>query len=460
MSQPEILPIEVESQRAVARTWSRFVGGRGRGATALSRGVRGVVQASWRRSIRAQVHPDLAAAPMALEDDALHDALEHTDWLTVASEAVARQWRGFAGEGHILSLFDEGGRMLATEGDPAALEGLAEINFKPGGQWNEATVGTNGPGTALATGSPTHIVGAEHFCERWQRWHCAAVPITDPVTSRTVGVIDISGFREYAHPHTLNLALALGLAIEQALGARALERRNLVLQAFGHLAARYPGDGILALDAGGHVLGASSVPPELADALASVVRNAPGTLAGASPVPVPLPGRRPALWHPVRQGHATIGGCFVLEPTPLWRDTEDIPFQPGDIPVYARRYFEAGARDLGRSGVEVDPLVFSALQAYPWPGSVRELKQVVRRVLLSTSGRIGVHDLPRAIREAWGEAEGANSAIDEEDARLMAVVRESRTMAEAAAKLGVVRSTLYRRIERFGLRTQRVIGRE
>ena len=457
MAQPDI-PIEAESQRAVARTWSRFLGSRGQ-RPAMPAGVRDVVQASWMRSLGADVRPDLPTAPLALDRHQLHDTLERTDWLVTATEAVARQWRGFAGEGHILTFFDAGGRMLAAEGDEAALEGLAEINFRPGGQWTEAVVGTNGPGTALATGRPTHIVGAEHFCEGWQRWHCAAVPITDPGTSRIAGVIDISGFREQAHPHTLGLTIALAVAIEQALAARALERRNLVLQAFGLLAAQYPGDGLVAVDAGGVLIGASGVAPELADLLASLVRSAPGSLPAGAGAPVPLAGRRPAHWFPVRQGPATAGGCFLIETEALPKGSEGIPFRPGDVPVYARRFFEAGARDLGRLGVIVDPLVYEALQAYHWPGNVRELKQVVRRVLLATTGAIRVHDLPRAIRESWGEGEGRNSAIDEEDARLMVVVRESRTMAEAAAKLGITRSTLYRRMGRYGLELRRVVGR-
>ena len=387
--------------------------------------------------------------------------LEETDWLTTASEAVTHQWRAFAGEGHILAFFDDRGRMLAAEGDPEALEGLGEINFRPGGQWSELAVGTNGPGTALATGRPTHIVGAEHFCQGWQRWHCAAVPISDPVTSRVAGVIDISGFREYAHPHTLNLALALGAAIEQALAARTLDRRNLVLQSFGALVARYPGDGVLAVDAGGRVLGASSVAPDVAAALVAAVRGGRISLSKQATTPITLADRRAATWFPVLQGHTTVGGCFVLECGALPKGSEGIPFKPGDVRVYARRFFEAGARDLGRLRVDVDPAVYDALQGYHWPGNVRELKQVVRRVLLATTGTIGVQDLPRVIRESWaGAIDATTSAIDDEDARLIQVVRESRTMADAAAKLGITRSTIYRRMARFGLRPRRVLGRD
>lgn len=462
MSDYQPIPFGPDAQRELERHWGVLVGGStGPLAAVRAGGVRSLVQDSWRRSAGAAVRPDLGAAPVVFTPDDLVGAAERSDWLVVAGEAVARHQHSFSGIGHVLTLFDHEARMLACEGDPAALEGLAEINFRPGGLWTEEAVGTNGPGTALATGAPAHIVGAEHYVERWQRWHCAAVPIHDPATSQVAGVLDISGFREYAHPHTLNLALALVVAIEQTLAAREVERRYLTLQSLTDLAARYPGDSIVALDRGGRVVGASpSVSTELAESLALLVRQSGDGLA-AEATPIVVNARRTAMWFPVRQGRVVVGGCLVLEGGAPRYGTEGIPFHPGDVPVYARRFFEAGARDLGRLGVHVEPAVYEALSAYHWPGNVRELKNVVRRILLATTHQVRLADLPRFIREAYaGAADSAGSAIDKEDAELMRVVRESRTMAEAAARLGVTRSTLYRRMERFGLKPKRVVERE
>ncbi len=462
---PELQPIpfDAEAQRALERHWGVLVGcGAGFGALTGSGAVRHLVHESWQRSAGAMVRPDLGAAPVVLNEDELHGAAERSDWLEVADQAVARHQQSFGGIGHVLTLFDGEARMLACEGDPAALEGLAEINFRPGGLWTETAVGTNGPGTALATGAPAHIVGAEHFVERWQRWHCAAVPIRDPATSEIAGILDISGFREFAHPHTLNLALALVVAIEQTLAAREVERRYATLQSFTDLTARYPGDSIIAMDRGGRVVSASpSVSPELAEALALLVRQSRDGLASEGAIPLVVNARRTAMWFPVRQGRMVVGGCLVLEGGAPHYGSEGIPFHPGDVRVYARRFFEAGARDLGRLGVSVDPAVYDALSAYHWPGNVRELKNVVRRVLLATDRQVRLADLPHFIRQAYaGSTDTASSAIDREDAELMRVVRESRTMADAAARLGVTRSTLYRRMERFGLKPKRVVERD
>jgi transcriptional regulator of acetoin/glycerol metabolism len=463
MESTELIPFQPDAQRVLERQWGAVVAGRSRGAElADARLLRGLVRDSWRRSAAASVRPDLGSAPVVLGQDELQLAAERSDWFDVAARSVAQHQQSFSGVGHILTLFDHEARMLSCEGDPAALEGLAEINFRPGGHWAEAVVGTNGPGTAIATAQPAHIVGAEHFCERWHRWHCAAVPIHDPATAEIAGVLDISGFREYAHPHTLNLALALVVAIEQTLAARETERRYLTLRSFTDLTARFPGDAVVAIDRGGRVVSTTpSLSPTLAAALAAAMRPAGGWLAPEAVVPVAIDGRRPAIWFPVLDGRRVIGGCLLLEGGASQGGSEGIPFQPGDIPVYARRFFEAGARDLGMLAVNVEPEVYQALSAYHWPGNVRELKNVIRRLLVVAGHHIRLGDLPQAIREACAGADGApSSAIDQEDARLAAVVQESRTMAEAAAKLGVTRSTLYRRMERFGLKPRRVVGRE
>jgi len=94
-------------------------------------------------------------------------------------------------------------------------------------------------------------------------------------------------------------------------------------------------------------------------------------------------------------------------------------------------------------------------------------------VMMVAGGVVSVADLPHTIRAAYlsGAPKRPDavrpagppspvSRIDREDARLMDVVNRSRTMAAAAAELGITRSTLYRRMERFGLQPRRVIGRK
>jgi sigma-54 dependent transcriptional regulator, acetoin dehydrogenase operon transcriptional activator AcoR len=316
MSELSALPLDRAAQHDVERSWEITLAD-GRPAPS----VRPTVRDSWGRSLDARIRPDLRHAPLVWQTDDLQRARERTGWLGLAQRAVAVQRGAFATGGHILTLFDRDGRMLHAEGDPQALEGLESINFRPGALWAEHAVGTNGPGTALATGRPAHIVGAEHFCERWQDWHCAAAPIRDQLTGDLQGAIDLSGFRESVHPHTLMLVIAVAVTVEQMLAARDMERRARVLGRFAELAARWPGDALVAVDRAGALLSASPavpaalhplapVPEQLRRALAEIVEG----FTSDEPREVWLPGPEAghAVAHPVFDGQTPVGACLLL----------------------------------------------------------------------------------------------------------------------------------------------------
>jgi transcriptional regulator of acetoin/glycerol metabolism len=82
-------------------------------------------------------------------------------------------------------------------------------------------VGTNGIGTALATGRPAQVHAAEHFCEGIKRWTCAAAPIYDPASGAILGVLDISGPPATYQRNNLALAVATARQIEASIAARA-----------------------------------------------------------------------------------------------------------------------------------------------------------------------------------------------------------------------------------------------
>ena len=310
------LPVGREAQKRIAEEWLVAQ------ATGVARGsVRTLVRESWARSRKTRVRADLTHAPMAWDEDGLLAARERTDWLGFAARVVAAHGGAYADGGHILTLFDADGRMLASEGDPHALDGLHGINFRPGALWAEEAVGTNGPGTALATGRPVHIIGAEHFCQAWHQWHCAAVPFRDPATGGVLGVVDVSGFRDAAHPHTLTLVVAIAVAIEQMFAAREAERRVGVLRRYGDLASRFPGDALVAVDRAGSVLSASHAVPAplhplapLSDPLRGALAHAVSASASDSPreVWIPIDGGREAVAHPVFDGRTPVGACLVV----------------------------------------------------------------------------------------------------------------------------------------------------
>ncbi len=224
--------------------------------------VRSIVDASWTRSSVAGVSPGLARAQRVLGDDQIDDVRRSLDWFR-----FAQPWTDgdeHAAPGHILSFFDRQGHLIACAGDPRVTELAKEVNFAPGGLWTESAVGTNGPGTALATGSPVYIIGAEHYCQAWHGWHCAAIPLRDPMTGEVVGAVDVSSNSVAAgpHPQTMHLVRMMALAVEAKLHNAAMARRLELVEAFFTVASRYSTERVVVIDRSGLVVAASPSVPD------------------------------------------------------------------------------------------------------------------------------------------------------------------------------------------------------
>jgi transcriptional regulator of acetoin/glycerol metabolism len=95
----------------------------------------------------------------------------------------------------------------------------------------------------------------------------------------------------------------------------------------------------------------------------------------------------------------------------------------------------------------------SALRQYRWPGNVRELNHVIERAVLMARGdTIEPVDLRLDATHATSEAVLARTLDDiEREAIEQALGRNDGNVVAAAAELGVSRSALYRRMEKFGL---------
>jgi len=128
---------------------------------------------------------------------------------------------------------------------------------------------------------------------------------------------------------------------------------------------------------------------------------------------------------------------------PLRARRDDIPLLAA---YFLARYSKASARE---------PLVLTdgasrALDAYDWPGNVRELAHVMQRaVLLAKGERIEVADLRLTERDATENLE--NLTLEQAERYVIQRALEScgGDVAAAAAKLGMSRSALYRRLEKI-----------
>ncbi|HWE13786.1 MAG TPA: GAF domain-containing protein [Solirubrobacteraceae bacterium] len=123
---------------------------------------------------------------------------------------------------------------------------LDGVKLAPGFNYSEELVGTNGIGTALEAGRPTHVFGHEHYAEKLEGLACAGVPIHHPITGKTVGVIDLTCWRKNADPLLVALVKSTADQITQALLNSSSEREFHLLEEYVR-ACRRAGGIVLAL---------------------------------------------------------------------------------------------------------------------------------------------------------------------------------------------------------------------
>lgn len=124
-----------------------------------------------------------------------------------------------------------------------------------------------------------------------------------------------------------------------------------------------------------------------------------------------------------------------------------------DIPLLGAHFLQSHAQKYRREFEGFDHSAMQAMLAHPWPGNVRELQHVVERaVLMATGGKIRVEDLglqPR--RRASSRLEDMSLEDAERTLIQSALTRHDGNVSHAAESLGLSRSALYRRLNRYGI---------
>ncbi len=141
---------------------------------------------------------------------------------------------------------------------------------------------------------------------------------------------------------------------------------------------------------------------------------------------------------------------LTLEIPPLRKRWEDIP-------PLAEHLLEQLGKELSRPGLGLSPSAVKALVSYPWPGNIRELRNVLERAVLLGDGS----SLERAdIDFDSGLTDAAQEAKDTLELNLRELEKrhiervlehESGSVSRAAERLGVPRSTLYKKLKKYGI---------
>ena len=130
-----------------------------------------------------------------------------------------------------------------------------------------------------------------------------------------------------------------------------------------------------------------------------------------------------------------------------------------DIPLLAESFIKHFASANGKKTSGIDPEAMQAFMDYPWPGNIRELRNIIERmVVLATDEKLRLKNIPEDIRHQQAvknpeEKQATNTNLTEMEKqyirKALEEVRGNKSLA--AKKLGISRRTLYRKIAEYGI---------
>lgn len=133
--------------------------------------------------------------------------------------------------------------------------------------------------------------------------------------------------------------------------------------------------------------------------------------------------------------------------------------RPGDLQRFAGHYLKHFTRQCGRIGMEFSSGALDRINAYGWPGNLRELRNAIERaVILCKQDQVEAEDFPLDLTakpldgEAAAPQPGDMISLEQlEDYHIRQVLQQTGNVTEAARILGIDDGTIYRRRKKMGL---------
>ncbi len=143
--------------------------------------------------------------------------MEENRELILASAPIMNEIYNFVKGSNFFSILtDREGCILNVIGDEDILSEAFSFKMIPGAYMDEENIGTNAMGTSLKEKRPLQVSGNEHYITIYHRWTCSACPIRD-MNGNIIGTLDLTGYSESVHSHTLGMVVAAAKAIENEL---------------------------------------------------------------------------------------------------------------------------------------------------------------------------------------------------------------------------------------------------
>ncbi len=131
----------------------------------------------------------------------------------------------------------------------------------------------------------------------------------------------------------------------------------------------------------------------------------------------------------------------------------------GDVALLTRVFLDKFASTLRKRRLRLSPEAMDALEAYHWPGNIRELENCIERLVNVAQGdSIGIADLPQNIaadmaRKPFAKSGGASMSLKGlQKALILETLRETDgNLRRASSILNISRTTLYAKLKKYNI---------
>lgn len=128
-----------------------------------------------------------------------------------------------------------------------------------------------------------------------------------------------------------------------------------------------------------------------------------------------------------------------------------------DIPLLANHFLKHYGTKYGKNVSKISDAALTRMHKHPWPGNIRELQHAIERAVILSNGNVLQPEDFNFTPSASGKDDG-NLNLDqfnlEEVEKLLirkVLKKFNGNITQAASELGLTRSSLYRRLEKYGL---------
>ncbi|MCC3144075.1 sigma-54-dependent Fis family transcriptional regulator [Halanaerobium sp. Z-7514] len=235
--------------KEVKKTWQNFV----EEDILIGNNLRDVIIESWKRCKEYRVNPYSGKGAHISDKTLQRIRKANQDLIKIAQPFMEELAEIVKSSGFVVVLTDQKGMIMEATGDKETLSNAEKLKFSPGSYWSEEKVGTNAIGTIIKIDKPLQVIGSEHYCKEHHAWTCSAAPIHNP-QGDLIGILDMSGPYDQAHPHTLGMVVAAAKSIENQLSITEKNKELRKTNKFSNAVFNSMSEGLISINKFGSVI--------------------------------------------------------------------------------------------------------------------------------------------------------------------------------------------------------------